>query len=53
MARTNGRVIFIAWQTGDKALIDLEFLHRQALESQQRRITGAEIIDGQLHTQFP
>ncbi|MNE98231.1 hypothetical protein D3C80_1967220 [compost metagenome] len=49
----NGCVVLVPRQSGDKTLVDLEFLYRQALEPQQRRITGAEIIDGQPHTQLP
>ena len=48
----NRRVIFITRQPGDEALVDLEFLHRQSLEPQQRRISRAEIVDGQPHTQL-
>ncbi|MNP20954.1 hypothetical protein D3C76_1135570 [compost metagenome] len=32
----NGSVVFVVRQAGHEALVDLELLHRQTLESQQR-----------------
>ncbi|MCY1563333.1 hypothetical protein D9M68_1008880 [compost metagenome] len=28
-------------------------MHRQALEALQRRVAGAEVVDGQAYAQFP
>src|SRR3546814_1772106 len=45
--------LFVPRQPGHKALINLELLDGQAFESQQRRITGTEVIDSQSHPQLP
>ena len=42
------RVVLTGLHAHHKRFVDLEFIHRQALEVGQRRIPRAEIVDGQL-----
>src|SRR3569623_1321178 len=45
------RVFVVFGHIQYEGLVDLEFVHRQALEVGQRRIAGAEIIDGDAHAE--
>jgi hypothetical protein len=50
------RTIFASWRRlhrHHEALVDLELVHRQALQVGQRRIAGAEVVDRQLEAAAP
>ena len=37
---------------GDERLVDLHLVHRQVAEPGQRRVAGAEVVDGDLHAEL-
>ena len=49
----DGRIALVMRDVPEERTVDLEQVDRQVLEPCHRRITGAEIIDGDNHTQRP
>jgi hypothetical protein len=49
MALTMAASSAIGGQVADEALVDLQLVHREALEVAQAGIAGAEIVDRQAH----
>src|SRR5580658_2995063 len=50
------RIIRVAGDVLDERAVDLQTIHREALQGTQARIAGAEVIDGNLHAdafEFP
>ena len=52
-AAENGQVVGIVEHVAHEALVDLELCNREAFEVGQRRVAGAEIIEGKSDADFP
>jgi len=49
----DGPVVGLLVEVLDEAAVDLERLDGQPLQVAQRRVPGAEVVDGQMHAQLP
>src|SRR5207302_7626408 len=43
------RVVLVVEHVDDERLVDLDLVHGEALEVPERRVAGAEVVDGETH----
>lgn len=49
--RDDGALFLVTGRVGDEAAVDLQLVHRKALQVGEARIARAEIVDGNRHPQ--